>query len=470
MRPLPAPFRSLVREPEGLDLYPSDEALRLRMAQVYGVEPDCVLPVRGATHGVELALRLAAREGGSADLPDDPAYLALKPLYRLDGGGGRIAVRRAPLADAALVRAMAAADLVVLDEADIEFTDVPSRAGRDAPVVVVRSLSSAWGLAGARVGALIGPPDAVARMAQVREPHALPTPSIRLALQALDASRLAETRRRVEAVKAQRTRLVQALADLDAMAEDGPRLSIRPPIMEEATHALMRFEVPFRRRDDRLSLAVLAEPAVNDRILAALGQTATATGQPHRLGEAIRDTKETRIVCTVDLGTVAPVAIDTGIGFFDHMLEQVAAHGGFSLRLDCRGDLHIDPHHTVEDCALALGQALRQALGDRRGIARYGFVLPMDEAEAAASIDLSGRPCAVFRGDFATPMIGGYRTDLTAHVVRSLAETLGAAIHVSVSGHDDHHKTEAVFKALGRTLRQAIRVEGDAVPSTKGLL
>ena len=164
------------------------------------------------------------------------------------------------------------------------------------------------------------------------------------------------------------------------------------------------------------------------------------------------------------------MAIETGVGFFDHMIEQVAAHGGFSIRLSCAGDLHIDPHHTIEDSAIALGQALKQALGERRGIGRYGFVLPMDEAEAKVSIDLSGRPYSVFEGAFTTPFIGEYRTDLTEHVFRSLAEHLGAAIHVSVTGEDDHHMTEACFKALGRALRQAIRVEGDAVPSTKGVL
>ena len=216
-------------------------------------------------------------------------------------------------------------------------------------------------------------------------------------------------------------------------------------------------------------LVVSIRPEVNDRLLAAFGLTPPRS-RPARRGEAVRDTKETRIVCAVDLDTPGPVGTRTGVGFFDHMIEQVAAHGGFSIRLSCDGDLHIDPHHTVEDCAIALGQALKQALGERRGIGRYGFVLPMDEAEAKVSIDLSGRPYAVFEGTFATPFIGEYRTDLTAHVFRSLAEHLGAAIHVSVTGEDDHHKTEACFKALGRALKQAIRVDGDAVPSTKGVL
>ena len=183
-----------------------------------------------------------------------------------------------------------------------------------------------------------------------------------------------------------------------------------------------------------------------------------------------RSTSESTITVEVNLDGTGVSDIATGVGFYDHMLEQIAAHGGFSLRLSCEGDLHTDPHHTIEDSAIALGQALKQALGERKGIQRYGFVLPMDEANASVSIDLSGRPYPVFEGTFATPMLGDYRTDLTAHVVRSLAENLGAAVHVRVTGDDDHHKTEAVFKALGRALRQAIRVEGDVVPSTKGVL
>jgi histidinol-phosphate aminotransferase/imidazoleglycerol-phosphate dehydratase/histidinol-phosphatase len=152
------------------------------------------------------------------------------------------------------------------------------------------------------------------------------------------------------------------------------------------------------------------------------------------------------------------------------MLDQVAAHGGFSLVLSCDGDLEIDAHHSVEDCAIALGTALREALGDKRGIGRFGFALPMDEAEAQVLIDLSGRPFSRFEGAFAASHIGDYPTEMTAHVFRSLAESMGAAIHVKVEGENDHHKTEACFKAFGRALRQAIRMEGDALPSTKGVL
>ena len=183
-----------------------------------------------------------------------------------------------------------------------------------------------------------------------------------------------------------------------------------------------------------------------------------------------RKTKETDIEVRVNLDATAPVKIVTGIGFFDHMLEQIAKHGGFALTLKCAGDLDIDEHHTVEDCALALGETLRLALGDKVGIARYGFVLPMDEAQVRVAIDLSGRAYGVFEGKFAREAVGGLPTELVPHFFRALADTLGAAIHVSVTGDNTHHMVEACFKGTGRALRQAFRREGTELPSTKGLL
>ena len=183
-----------------------------------------------------------------------------------------------------------------------------------------------------------------------------------------------------------------------------------------------------------------------------------------------RKTKETDIDVRVNLDATAPVKIVTGIGFFDHMLEQIAKHGGFSLQLDCKGDLEIDEHHTVEDCALALGEALRAALGDKVGIARYGFVLPMDEAQVRVAIDLSGRAYGVFEGRFNREAVGGLPTELVPHFFRSLAESLKAAVHVTITGENTHHMIEACFKGVGRTLRQAFRRESEELPSTKGVL
>ncbi len=183
-----------------------------------------------------------------------------------------------------------------------------------------------------------------------------------------------------------------------------------------------------------------------------------------------RKTKETDIRVAVNLDSVAPIAISTGIGFFDHMLEQIAKHGGFALELTCRGDLEIDEHHTVEDCALALGEALRSALGDKRGLARYGFVLPMDEAQVRVAIDLSGRAYGVFEGRFNREAVGGLPTELVPHFFRSLAESLKAAVHVTVTGDNTHHMIEACFKGTGRALREAFRRAGAELPSTKGVL
>jgi imidazoleglycerol-phosphate dehydratase / histidinol-phosphatase len=183
-----------------------------------------------------------------------------------------------------------------------------------------------------------------------------------------------------------------------------------------------------------------------------------------------RKTRETSIHVAVDLDRPGPQQIVTGIGFFDHMLEQIAKHGGFALDLRCEGDLHVDEHHTVEDCALALGEALRRALGDKRGIQRYGFLLPMDEASARVGIDLSGRAFAVFEGQFGRDQVGGLPSELVPHFFRSLADSLGAAIHIQVRGDNTHHMIEACFKGVGRALRQALRRENDDLPSTKGVL
>ena len=189
-----------------------------------------------------------------------------------------------------------------------------------------------------------------------------------------------------------------------------------------------------------------------------------------RTATVVRNTKETRITVKVDLDRVADPKVHTGLGFFDHMLEQIGKHGGFALELRCDGDTHTDEHHTMEDSALALGQALKQALGDKRGIGRYGFTLPMDESQASAALDLSGRPYFVFEGSFPRERVGDVPTELVPHFFHSVCETLGANLHLTVRGENAHHMVEGCFKVFARTLRQAIRREGSELPSTKGTL
>ncbi len=183
-----------------------------------------------------------------------------------------------------------------------------------------------------------------------------------------------------------------------------------------------------------------------------------------------RNTKETKIRVEVDLDRTAEPQTHTGLPFFDHMLEQIGKHGGFALSVQAEGDLHIDEHHTIEDTGLALGQALREALGDKRGIGRYGFTLPMDETLASAALDFSGRPYFVFEGEFKRERVGDMPTELVPHFFRSLCDAAGLNLHLSVRGDNDHHKVEACFKALARALRQALPRQGTALPSTKGAL
>ena len=194
-----------------------------------------------------------------------------------------------------------------------------------------------------------------------------------------------------------------------------------------------------------------------------------------------RRTRETAIDVAVELDGDLVIAVNTGIGFFDHMLEQLAKHGGFGLRLSCKGDLHIDEHHTVEDCALALGEALKQALGTKTGIGRYGFLLAMDEAEAQVAVDLSGRAYFIFEGGFGRENVGAMPTELVPHFFRSLSEALACALHLSVRGDNTHHMIEACFKGVGRALRPALARGGGTrsgegsrhdfeLPTTKGVL
>jgi imidazoleglycerol-phosphate dehydratase len=187
-----------------------------------------------------------------------------------------------------------------------------------------------------------------------------------------------------------------------------------------------------------------------------------------------RQTKETTVRVALDLDGSGQYRVATGIGFLDHMLAHVAVHGLFDLEVEASGDLHIDPHHTVEDVALVLGAAFDQALGDRAGLARIGSAsAPMDEALAFVALDLSGRPYAVSDVTWSGTTVGGLPVTLIPHLLHSFAVTARATIHARVSGQDDHHQAEALFKALGRALDAATRLDPrrqGAIPSTKGTL
>jgi len=191
-----------------------------------------------------------------------------------------------------------------------------------------------------------------------------------------------------------------------------------------------------------------------------------------RTATVVRETRETRIQCTLELDGSGQADVHTGIGMLDHLLTALARHGRLDLRLTCEGDLHIDDHHTAEDCAIVLGTALDQALGERRGVQRFGHAYaPLDEALARAVIDLSGRPWPQVSLDLRRDSLGTLACENIGHVLNSLAIASRSTLHVDVlRGDNDHHKAEAAFKAVALALRQAIRVDGEQIPSTKGVL
>jgi histidinol-phosphate aminotransferase/imidazoleglycerol-phosphate dehydratase/histidinol-phosphatase len=499
----------------GLNRYPEPQPARLKraMAALYGVAPEEIAVTRGADDAIDILVRAFCRPGADAVSICSPTFSAYAHFARLQGARlieARLdaeydfdveslldSVRKEPSlklaficspnnptgnpvdpADVLRVADKLPETIVVLDEAYLEFSETPSlsaEALRRPNLAILKTLSKAYGLAGARVGALIGNSDLVEIASRALPPYPLPSLSIEAAMAALAPARRPIHAERIARIKADRERLAPLFAGSPLVKSvrsgGGNFLFLEVEEPEALARKLNALGIRARFRPNAAPGGVRLTIGTDEENEAALGAFGLADGKvPSRRGEVVRETKETRIAVAVDLDNAAPRRIETGVPFYDHMLDQVAAHGGFSLILSCEGDLEIDAHHSIEDCAIAFGTALSRALADRRGVGRFGFSLPMDETEAHVLIDLSGRPYSQFEGSFEASQIGAYPTEMTRHVFRSLADSLGAAIHVRVTGENDHHKTEACFKAFGRALRQAVAREGSGVPSTKGVL
>ena len=376
--------------------------------------------------------------------------------------------------------------LVVVDETYIEYAGEGGEAGSLIPaleqfanLVILRTLSKSHAAAGIRCGCAVAAADITGVMQKVLAPYPVPQPVMSAALTILETGNQQRLAAKRAEVIVRRDDVITALGEIEGIIRVWP--SDANFVLVEALDAAALCQrareggVVLRNQSHqhgvgeavRISIGSAEEMA---RLLAALRGETIASAEQNRQHEIVRKTSETAISVAVNLDRAGPISIDTGIGFYDHMLDQIAKHAGFALTLECEGDLEIDPHHSIEDCAIALGQAIRGALGDKRGIGRYGFCLPMDEALVTVALDLSGRFHLDFKADFPQPMVGDLPCDMVGHVFRSLAENMQANLHIAVTGENCHHMVEACFKGFGRALRQAIRQDGSEMPSTKGTL
>jgi histidinol-phosphate/aromatic aminotransferase/cobyric acid decarboxylase-like protein/imidazoleglycerol phosphate dehydratase HisB len=437
------------------------------IADYAGVEPVNVVLGAGADDLILLCARAFAGPGDVVAIAEEPTY----PLYRVGAGLAGAAVGDLhpavtfccrPNNPTGELRALPAARPLVVDEAYFEYAGETAAGLIDDGVVVLRTLSKAFGLAGARVGYALASRDVAAELNTRQAQLPVSTLSAALALAALadppDVGPELEERERL-------ARALRALG-LDPLPSSTNFLFTPLDDPGAVADALLRSGIVVRRFPDGVRITV-RDREDDDLLLEAL---ARALDRPAPVAPAggrrvrhLRATAETRIRVRLALDGAGRVRVATGAGLYDHLLEQLAFHAGFDLVLEGVGDLETGPHHTAEDAALALGQALDRALGDRRGIARYGdAVLPMDDALARAAVDLGGRPWAELGVD---PDPG-----LAEHALQSLAQAARLSLHVDASGRDAHHVAEAAFKATGRALRAAVRREGSGVPSTKGTL
>lgn len=492
-------------------------ALMERLAAEWGVKPDELMVGRGSDEAIDMLTRLFCCAGEDQVLICPPTFAMYEFSAQLQG----VEVLKVPLNSEwqldvsailaactpktkliyvpspnapmghlmrredilAICTARAEQSLIIVDEAYIAFTNdsaglVPLQA--DHPnLVILRTLSKSHALAGERVGAVLGSPELVGRLRRILAPYPLAQSTVHTVMDALSPNGLIQAAEYRRVLVTERERVAALLLQSPHVVKVFPSVTnfllieVKDP--KAAMQLLMKHGILARSRHSLIPNTIrlsISTPEDNDTVLKVLGVTipAAKAGQSPRLFSASRTTKETAIDVTVNLDEPRFIDIATGIGFFDHMLNQIATHGGFGLALKAKGDLEIDPHHTIEDCALTLGEALKGALGDRRGIARFGFTAPLDEALAQVTVDLSGRPYAVFEGVFPSPNAGEMPAEMTAHFFQSLATALGATMHVTVKGDNTHHMIEACFKATGRALRQAFAREGDSIPSTKGVL
>jgi imidazoleglycerol-phosphate dehydratase / histidinol-phosphatase len=441
--------------------------LTAAIARYAGAEPENVVLGAGADDLILLCARSFAGPGDRVAIANDPTY----PLFRIaahlagaDVANGDPAVTFAcrPNNPSGELGDLPADRPLVVDEAYYEYAGETAAGLIDDGVVVIRTFSKAFGLAGGRVGYALADAETAAELNRRQSPAPVSTLSAALALAALvdppDVSPQVEERERL-------ARGLRALG-LEPVSSRTNFLFVPVDDPQGLGATLLKSGLVVRVFPDGIRASV-RDPEDDDLLLEgialALGRPAPVARSSGRRVRHVRATAETRIRVRLALDGASRVRVGTGAGLYDHFLEQLAFHAGFDLVLEAAGDLETGQHHTAEDAALALGEALDRALGDRRGIARYGdAVVPMDDALARAAVDLGGRPAA----ELSLELDPG----LADHVLRSLAQAGRLGLHVQAEGRNAHHVAEAAFKAVGRALRTAVSAEGSGIPSTKGLL
>jgi imidazoleglycerol-phosphate dehydratase/histidinol-phosphatase len=437
------------------------------IARYAGVEPGNVVLGAGADDLILLCARAFLGPGDRASVLDEPTY----PLYRIASGlAGAVISDESPAVTfvcrpnnpSGALDGLPAARPLVVDEAYFEYAGETAVGDIEDGVIVIRTFSKAFGLAGARAGYALADTETAAELNRRQSP--LPMSSLAAAL----ASAALESPPDVGPVLDERERLGRALGalGLSPLPSRGNFLFVPLEAPEALGEALRRGGIVVRVFEHGIRVSI-RDPEDDDLLIdslaRALDRPSPVAPPAGRRVRHLRSTAETRIAVRLGLDGASRVRVSTGAGLYDHFLEQLAFHAGFDLVLEASGDLETGPHHTTEDAALALGEALDKALGDRRGIARYGdAVVPMDDALARASIDLGGRPWCECQLEHDPGMAG--------HMFQSLAQAGRLGIHIDASGADEHHVAEAAFKALGRALRLAVHREGDGLPSTKGRL
>ena len=509
----------------GINRYPDphQKALKAKVAEIKGISADSLFIGNGSDEAIDLVYRVFCVPGASNAVSIAPSYgmyevaaamndiefrkVQLRPDFSMDTGAMLSAADSKtrlmficspnnPTGNSFPVEQIEDilerfGGVVVLDEAYIDFSVRPSLTSlvkRYPNLIVLQTLSKAWGMAGLRIGLAIADPAVIALMSKVKYPYNINVLAQKMALMKLDE---AAKDKAVAEIVGQRFRLEKELAKCPEVkgiySSDANFLLVRFDNPDEVYERLLSGGVIVRNRSrvpgcEGCLRVTVGTPAENDRLLRLLSSSvsepveATTPGM-EILGERhiriVRNTKETKIALELDLDSIGGSGhISTGLPFFDHMLDQIPNHGGVALSINAKGDLQVDEHHTIEDVGIVFGEAINAALGSKLGMARYGFVLPMDDCDAAVLMDFGGRIDFKWNAEFKREKVGDVPTEMFSHFFQSVCAGAKCNLHIRAEGVNEHHKAEAIFKAFARALRMAVAKTPFPyeLPSSKGIL